>query len=98
MGQSQISDLLRLPAGAVDLASIDPHGKPGFDGNKHDGKQALPAMGEELFDLQEKLYAGGYTDGDGRILLVLQGMDTSGKGGVIEHTRRPARARTGWSS
>ncbi len=43
-------------------------------------------MGEELFDLQEKLYAGGYTDDERRILLVLQGMDTSGKGGVLKHT------------
>ena len=43
-------------------------------------------MGEELFELQEKLFASGYTGGERRILLVLQGMDTSGKGGVLEHT------------
>ena len=43
-------------------------------------------MGEELFELQEKLFASGYTDGERRILLVLQGMDTSGKGGVLKHT------------
>ncbi|GGF36685.1 polyphosphate--nucleotide phosphotransferase [Marmoricola endophyticus] len=81
-----ISDLLRLPGGPVDLRAIDPHGKPGFDGKKKDGKKALPAMGEELFDLQERLYAGGYVEDGRRILLVLQGMDTSGKGGVLKHT------------
>ncbi len=81
-----ISDLLRLPRGPVDLASIDPHAKPGFKGGKKKGKKALPAMQSELSDLQERLFASGYTDGSRRILLVLQGMDTSGKGGVLKHT------------
>ncbi len=85
-GETPISDLLRLPTGPVDLTAIDPHAKPGFDGNKKAGKKALPAMGKELFELQAKLYASGYTDGERRILLVLQGMDTSGKGGVLKHT------------
>ena len=52
-GETSISDLLRLPPGPVDLSAIDPHAKPGFAGNKKDGKKALPAMGEELFELQE---------------------------------------------
>ena len=80
-----IRDLLRFTPGTA-LSDIDPDSKPGFDGNKTDGKEALPAMAEELGDLQEKLFAAGYTEGDRRILLVLQGMDTSGKGGVLEHT------------
>jgi len=86
MNERSISDLLRLPSGPVDLAAIDTHGKPGFDGDKGDGKAALPALGEELADLQEKLFAEGYTGGTRRVLLVLQGMDTSGKGGVLSHT------------
>jgi len=81
-----ISELLRLPPGPVDLAAIDTHGKPGFDGGKADGKKALPKMGAELADLQEKLFALGYTGSRQRVLLVLQGMDTSGKGGVLSHT------------
>jgi PPK2 family polyphosphate:nucleotide phosphotransferase len=84
--KTPISDLLRLPQGPVDLGAFDPHGKPGFRGKKADGKKALPAMGKELFELQERLFASGYTDGERRILLVLQGMDTSGKGGVLKHT------------
>src|SRR6478609_3398084 len=74
-----------VPRGPVDLASYDPHGKPGFDGTKREGKAALYAMGDELADLQERLFAEGRTGGTRNILLVLQGMDTSGKGGVIRH-------------
>ncbi len=81
-----ISDLLRLPAGRVDLTAIDTRGTPGFDGDKADAQKALPALGPELADLQEKLFAHGYVDSDRRLLLVLQGMDTSGKGGVLNHT------------
>ncbi|RNL64177.1 polyphosphate kinase 2 family protein [Nocardioides marmoriginsengisoli] len=81
-----ISELLRVPAGPVDLAAFDTGGKPGFDGDKAAGEEALPALGAELADLQEKLFARGYTGGSGRVLLVLQGMDTSGKGGVLSHT------------
>jgi PPK2 family polyphosphate:nucleotide phosphotransferase len=86
ISDTAISDLLRLPQGPVDLAALDPDAKPGFKGKKADGKKALPAMGKELFDLQERLFASGYVEGERRILLVLQGMDTSGKGGVLKHT------------
>src|SRR6187551_2656787 len=43
------------------------------------------ATGEELFDLQQRLFAGK-DDGQRSVLLVLQGMDTSGKGGTLRHT------------
>jgi PPK2 family polyphosphate:nucleotide phosphotransferase len=41
--------------------------------------------GARLAELQERLWAEGVTGGGRRVLLVLQGMDTSGKGGVISH-------------
>lgn len=79
-------DLHRLPSGAVDLDGIDPHGQPGFDGDKDEGKEALAELGPELADLQEQLFAARTTGSDRRrVLIVLQGMDTSGKGGVIRH-------------
>ena len=81
-----------LPGGPVDLTSFDPRATPGFDGKKADGKEALLDLGEELADLQERLYAEGTAHGATSatparsVLLVLQGMDTSGKGGVLRHT------------
>ena len=78
--------LHRLPPGPVDLSEIATDAKPGFDGKKRDGKSALFAMGDELSDLQERLFAEGFTGSRRRVLLVLQGMDTSGKGGVLRHT------------
>jgi PPK2 family polyphosphate:nucleotide phosphotransferase len=76
----------RLPSGPVDLTAIAPDASPGFDGTKRDGKSTLFAMGDELSDLQERLFAEGVTGSRRRVLLVLQGMDTSGKGGVLRHT------------
>ena len=78
--------LHRLPPGAVDLAAIPTDASPGFDGGKSQGKAALFALGDELSDLQEMLWAERTTGSQRRILLVLQGMDTSGKGGVLRHT------------
>jgi PPK2 family polyphosphate:nucleotide phosphotransferase len=76
----------RLPAGPVDLRTIDAAGHPAYDGSKEDGEAALEALGAELAELQERLYAEKSAGGTRNVLLVLQGMDTSGKGGVLEHT------------
>ncbi len=78
--------LLRLPPGPVDLRTIDPASTPGFTGDKAAGKAELAALGDELSDLQERLFAEGTTGSRRRVLLVLQGMDTSGKGGTLRHT------------
>ncbi len=77
---------LRLPPGPVDLTEWESDVAPGFDGGKKDGKKALSDLGDELADLQERLFAEGRTEGSRSLLLVLQGMDTSGKGGVLRHT------------
>lgn len=70
----------------VDLAAYDSRATTGFSGKKADAAGQLAEIGEELSDLQEKLFAGGRTESTRhRILVVLQGMDTSGKGGIIRH-------------
>jgi len=69
----------------VDLASLDPDATPGFDGGKKAGKAALAALSAEITELQARLMAHGYTGGEKRILVILQGMDTSGKGGAVKH-------------
>jgi PPK2 family polyphosphate:nucleotide phosphotransferase len=78
--------LHRLPPGPVDLSATPTDQTPGFTKGKKKGKAALVAMGEELSDLQERLFAERTTGSQRRVLLVLQGMDTSGKGGVLRHT------------
>lgn len=85
-GISGVAGLLGVKPGPVDLTTDhDPDGKPGFDGSKADGKAAADALDDELLDLQTRLAAHGYTGGDGAVLVVIQGMDTSGKGGVLKH-------------
>jgi len=67
------------------LTDVDPGATPGFDGSRSDGERALATMGDELSDLQERLFAHGRTGGDRSVLLVLQGLDTAGKGGIVRH-------------
>src|SRR3954470_14118783 len=80
------SHLHRLPPGTVDLSAIPTDDTSGFDGGKKAGNAALAALGDELSDWQERLWAERTTGSERRVLLVLQGMDTSGKGGVLRHT------------
>ncbi len=77
---------LRLPPGPVDLAAIETDAAPGFAAGKAAGKAALEGLGAEMADLQERLFAHGRTGGHRSVLLVLQGMDTSGKGGTLRHS------------
>ncbi|MCW2841424.1 MAG: phosphate--nucleotide phosphotransferase [Aeromicrobium sp.] len=70
----------------LDLTMYDSRATTGFDGKKADAKKALAAMGAELGDLQERLFANGRSGASPtRVLVVLQGMDTSGKGGIVRH-------------
>jgi PPK2 family polyphosphate:nucleotide phosphotransferase len=74
---TRVRDALRLPPGPVDLRQHDPRGKP-VPRRKRDPT-------EEARELQERLWAEATAGGRRSVLLVLQGMDTSGKGGVTEH-------------
>ena len=69
------------PGGKVDLKAWNPDDKHLFDGDKKAGEAALPALNKQLETLQELLYA----ESKHKILIVLQGMDTSGKDGTIRH-------------
>ncbi|MBY6367181.1 PPK2 family polyphosphate kinase [Rhodococcoides corynebacterioides] len=69
----------------VSFGDVDTYAKPGFDGSKSDGKAWLDARAADLLELQEKLYANGRSGDRRSVLLVLQGMDTSGKGGIVKH-------------
>ncbi|GAA1351623.1 PPK2 family polyphosphate kinase [Falsarthrobacter nasiphocae] len=77
---------VKVDDGAVDLSAVSPDSTPGFEGSKKDAAVAL-ALGERvLSELQDRLYAQSRADAaTGSVLLVLQGMDTSGKGGIVRH-------------
>ncbi len=77
-----LSTLLRAGS-ELDLAAIDSRSTPGFDGDKLAGEAALAELAEPLADVQEQLFAEGVHDGRRSLLVVLQGMDTSGKDGTI---------------
>ena len=78
-----MTSLSELLTGVTALSDVDSRSTPGFDGGKKDAKKAMAVLGDELADLQRRLYANGTGDDPRSMLLVLQGMDTSGKGGVI---------------
>jgi PPK2 family polyphosphate:nucleotide phosphotransferase len=63
------------------LASYDPADTGGIAHDKKGSKAMLARDVERLGELQERLYAHGRW----ALLVVLQGMDTAGKDGVIEH-------------
>ena len=83
-GDVRLRDLLRVSDG-FRLDEVDAGATPGFAGGKSEGKAALDTGADELSSLQEKLFAEGRTGGRRSLLLVLQGMDTSGKGGIMRH-------------
>ncbi|MCC3317583.1 PPK2 family polyphosphate kinase [Nocardia africana] len=74
-----------LRAAGVRLDSYDPSATPGFTGDKKLGEQLLPERGKVLSELQEMLFANGRSGDHRNLLLILQGMDTAGKGGVVRH-------------
>ncbi|MFC8600155.1 PPK2 family polyphosphate kinase [Isoptericola sp. NPDC057191] len=78
-------ELLRVGEG-FRLADVDPDAKPGYQGKKKDGAADLLAGEEELDELQERLYAQSREDPSApAVLLVLQAMDSAGKGGIVRH-------------
>ncbi|PJJ74120.1 PPK2 family polyphosphate:nucleotide phosphotransferase [Sediminihabitans luteus] len=74
-----------LRADGVDLEHFDRGATPGWSHGKKAAEHELLRRGEELSELQERLFAEGRTGGSRSVLLVLQGMDTAGKGGIVRH-------------
>lgn len=67
------------PESKVDLGKLDPADTSGFGGDKKDGEKAIDSIIKKLDPLQELLYA----EHEHKLLIVLQGMDASGKDGTI---------------
>ncbi|MFJ5954846.1 polyphosphate kinase 2 family protein [Paenarthrobacter sp. NPDC092416] len=67
------------------LVDVDPASTPGYSGAKADGQALLVTQDARLKELQEKLFAEGKFGSNKRLLLILQAMDTAGKGGIVSH-------------
>jgi len=68
------------------VADIDTSATPGFTGKKADAAPLQVERSERLAELQEMLFANNKAADDKRsVLLVLQGMDAAGKGGIVKH-------------
>lgn len=65
--------------GRFDLARISPGDKPFSSGDKERDRAAVDQLADELDGLQNLLYA----DGRFKLLVILQGMDASGKDGTL---------------
>ena len=82
MSKTSVRELLRANPpgeGHVNLADFDPDSSPGMKEKK--ALRKLADQHEELFDLQERLWAEQKVS----VLVPLQGMDTSGKDGTVKH-------------
>ncbi|WP_295014800.1 polyphosphate kinase 2 family protein [uncultured Microbacterium sp.] len=82
--RSPAAEILRVTAEG--LGAVEPDSTPGYDGSKKDGASSLASGLTALGDLQERLYARSAV-GEARasVLLVLQAMDSAGKGGIVRH-------------
>jgi PPK2 family polyphosphate:nucleotide phosphotransferase len=69
------------PGKKVDLAKLDAGSTAAFDGGKKEVKEVFGELNDRLEVLQERLWA----EHRRKVLVVLQGMDTSGKDGTIRH-------------
>jgi PPK2 family polyphosphate:nucleotide phosphotransferase len=80
MKRVDLSKALRVKPGAtVRLADIDPDATHGRD--KASAAEELQAGLDRLTDLQDRLWA----EAKHPVLVVLQGIDTAGKGGTLKH-------------
>lgn len=72
------------PDSPIQLAQIDANPRPDMPTEKAIAKEALSAIHQRLSDLQQRFFV----DRRKKLLIVLQGMDTSGKNGTIRHVFR----------
>jgi PPK2 family polyphosphate:nucleotide phosphotransferase len=79
MSDIQWQRYLVRPDQNIDLTEWDPASTDGWEGDREAAEQRLIKLNNEFEALQELLFA----EAKHKVLIVLQGMDTSGKDGVI---------------
>ncbi len=78
-----VRDLLRVGPG-FELSAIDPRKVVAGPADKEVARAEAGALEAEVTALQERLYAESKGGGKRRLLVLMQGMDTSGKGGAAK--------------
>ncbi len=68
-----------------DLEGMDRGATPGWKLGKKAARSFCRDRGDLLSELQERLFAEGRAGGSRSLLVVVQGLDTAGKGGVARH-------------
>ncbi len=68
-----------------DLTEMDRGGTPGWEDDKRAAEKFGNHRGDLLGELQERFFAEGQAGGSRSLLVVVQGLDTAGKGGVARH-------------
>lgn len=79
------SELRVAPGKGVKLKDIDPASSPGLKGNGQTAKAKAEELLEKNRERLEKLQYRLWAENERSVLLILQGMDTSGKDGVVRH-------------
>ena len=79
------TEVFAAPPGRVDLGELDPAATPIGPRSKSAARKAVTALSGRLLGLQARLLAQGRSGNPRRVLLILQGMDTCGKDGVIKN-------------
>lgn len=69
----------------MDVRDVDPHSLPGWNGDRDNAEHFMRISSTSIARYQRLLYANGTRKSDKRLLIVLQGMDASGKGGIVRH-------------
>jgi PPK2 family polyphosphate:nucleotide phosphotransferase len=80
-----LREALRFANTSRQLADIDPSATPAAPTKKSGLPKKLKTDAKRIAELQEKLWAEATAGGQRSVLLVLQGIDTAGKGGTTEH-------------
>ena len=78
------SDLLRAGL-EFDLSALDRAATPGWTGTRAEADTFRKSRGKLLSELQERLFAAGKLGDDRSVLMIVQGLDTAGKGGIVRH-------------
>ncbi|MCA9868528.1 MAG: polyphosphate kinase 2 family protein [Anaerolineae bacterium] len=78
-----VRDLLRVGPD-FQLSAVDPRRIVAGPADKAEARAAAAALEGEVTEWQERLFAESKGGGQRRLLIVLQGMDTSGKGGAAK--------------